>query len=922
LQTLLYSNRYDILLVTETWLHNDVCNGVLDPHSAYKIVRKDRHGAHNGGGVAAFVKRNIHVLEVTVDAEFDELELLCFDMVCHAHKLRFFNVYRPPHTESVARRYVDLLVQCLSRHAAKNYSNVIVGDFNCPKIDWKTLTCTTTDYVTTTFFNWVVRNGYTQFVNFATRGANTLDLVLTDCESVVSSISCSTPIGHSDHCVIDFVIFVHTTTMVSDVVNSNKKSYHWYKADFCAMEQHLSNVDWYALIYTNPSALASWSAFIDVLWHVVELYVPSGKQVVNKDRPKRYPHKIVKLTRKKRALWKKCALSPCDVRMQWKYRDCVNKYRACCRNFARQQEENIINADNLGAFYRHVNRRIRHCGSIGPLIDSSNNAVTSDTAIADMFNKHFASVGVIDNGILPSDTALNCTDVLDSVFFADLDVLSAISKLKPNLSAGPDNLPPLLFKKLQYCLAYPIAALFNQLFSVGVVPPEWKNATITPVFKKGVASDVANYRPISLTCVASKIMERVIATKIYSHLLCNDLLSCTQHGFVKGRSTTTNLLEAMNDWTLAVQDKRAVIVAYIDFSRAFDSVSHDKLFFRLYEYGIRGQLLGWLKNFFSHRTHQTRVGVALSSVACLLSGVVQGSGIGPVMFIVFVDQLAKLLEKHHITAKLFADDLKVYLKIENVDDAARLQVALDLITEWSNTWQLSVSVAKCSLLNVGYASVTVDYYLAGSMLPTAEYCRDLGVTMTCNLSMSQHIAEITAKAHQRANCILRSFTSGDENLLLRAFVVYVRPIVEYNSIIWSPYSKQDVDLIEKVQRRFTKRLRNLKHLPYDERLAKLGLPTLELRRLHLDLIFCYKIVFGYVSVNLDDFFTLSTVRSTRGHKYKLYKSRCSSRVRQTFFVERVINVWNSLPPSVNFKSLATFRRTVSCVDFTNFLQYS
>ena len=197
-----------------------------------------------------------------------------------------------------------------------------------------------------------------------------------------------------------------------------------------------------------------------------------------------------------------------------------------------------------------------------------------------------------------------------------------------------------------------------------------------------------------------------------------------------------------------------VIVAYIDISRAFDSVSHDKLFLRLYEYGIRGQLLGWLKNFFSHRTHQTRVGVALSSVACLLSGVVQGSGIGPVMFIVFIDQLAKLLEKHHITAKLFADDLKVYLKIENVDDAARLQFALDLITEWSNTWQLSVSVAKCSLLNVGYASVTVDYYLAGSMLPTAEYCRDLGVTMTCNLSMSQHIAEITAKAHQRANIIV------------------------------------------------------------------------------------------------------------------------------------------------------------------------
>ena len=192
----------------------------------------------------------------------------------------------------------------------------------------------------------------------------------------------------------------------------------------------------------------------------------------------------------------------------------------------------------------------------------------------------------------------------------------------------------------------------------------------------------------------------------------------------------------MNDWTLAVQDKQDITIAYIDFSRAFDTVSHDKLFVRLYEYGVRGQLLGWLKNFFGHRTHQTRIGVALSSVASLLNGVVQGSGIGPVMFIVFIDQLAKLLEKHHITAKLLADDVKVYLKIESVDDVARLQVALDLITEWSNTWQLSVSVAKYSLLNVGLPPVTANYHLAGSVLTTAEYCRDLGVTITCSLSVS------------------------------------------------------------------------------------------------------------------------------------------------------------------------------------------
>jgi len=179
------------------------------------------------------------------------------------------------------------------------------------------------------------------------------------------------------------------------------------------------------------------------------------------------------------------------------------------------------------------------------------------------------------------------------------DILVAANKLKPNLSTGPDGLPPLLFKRLRFSLARPLACLFAQLFSVGAIPDDWKNAIIVPTFKKGPTGMVSNYRPISLTCVASKIMERVIARHIYEHLYSNNLLSHMQHGFVKGRSTCTNLLETMNDWTLSVQSNKSVTIAYIDFSRAFDSASHEKLFARLYAYSIRGDVLTWLKNFLS-----------------------------------------------------------------------------------------------------------------------------------------------------------------------------------------------------------------------------------------------------------------------------------------------------------------------------------
>ena len=137
---------------------------------------------------------------------------------------------------------------------------------------------------------------------------------------------------------------------------------------------------------------------------MTDLCVPCGYKTVKNNRPKLYPREIIKLASKKQTLWKKCALFPSDVHLRWKYRECVNRYRNHCRRIVRQQEEHIINANNLGAFYRHVNQRIGHRDAIGPLIDSSNNVIVSDTAIADMFNKHFASVGVIDNGVTPRST--------------------------------------------------------------------------------------------------------------------------------------------------------------------------------------------------------------------------------------------------------------------------------------------------------------------------------------------------------------------------------------------------------------------------------------------------------------------------------------------------------------------------------------
>ena len=305
-----------------------------------------------------------------------------------------------------------------------------------------------------------------------------------------------------------------------------------------------------------------------------------------------------------------------------------------------------------------VNKRLAGRSSVGAIVADDGSIFTDNHKKANAFNTYFASVGVSDDGTVPPIRNTALSETLDSVTFSETDVLKSINKLKCNLSAGPDGLPPMLFKKLKYCLTKPLAMLYNQIMSVGYVPCDWRNAVIVPVFKKGTAGQVSNYRPISLTCVLSKIMERMLSHKIYVHLQINNILHRSQHGFCRSRSTTTNLLECFNDWTLTILSKEQQVIVYIDFSKAFDVVSHPKLFARLHSYGVRGTVLLWLKSFFAGRSHQTKVESTLSDTAVLLSGVVQGSGIGPLMFLTYINELISILEEFGVVVKLFADDVK------------------------------------------------------------------------------------------------------------------------------------------------------------------------------------------------------------------------------------------------------------------------
>ena len=209
-------------------------------------------------------------------------------------------------------------------------------------------------------------------------------------------------------------------------------------------------------------------------------------------------------------------------------------------------------------------------------------------------------------------------------------------------------------------LALPLAFIFDQSFRNHSLPASWLQAIVTPIFKKGTTADPCNYRPISLTSTCCKAMERIINTQLIDYLLQNQLITKHQHGFLRKHSTTTNLLETLNDFTLALNNKLTTDVIYIDFQKAFDTVSHTKLLAKLSAYGICGDLLLWISAFLSGRTQVVRISSTLSDPIHIISGVPQGSVLGPSLFLIYINDLPDCLQLRNVYVKLYADDAKMY----------------------------------------------------------------------------------------------------------------------------------------------------------------------------------------------------------------------------------------------------------------------
>ena len=899
-------NEPDIILITEiipkcqskpispALLHVDG----YEPHFNFDLS-KDNLGASGIRGVAIYTKLSLTVRDIEIEEDLVK-DHLWIEIVSVDTPVLVGCIYRSPSKDSTKESSMASAVsvtQLISSACKINSNVVIAGDFNYKEIDWEHEYAPPDKQHQTFFLRGLQDCFLHQHVTEPTRYRenevpNLLDLVLSSEEGMVADMEYLPPLGESDHICIRFNV-----KCCHQKQEHEQEKLNIFKSDYSTIIEKLSHYNWKELL--NSSFQEDYASFFEILDRIMTDETPLKTQ--RKEKKNIYmTREANRLKRKKCYLWRKY-LSTKSTFDNTKYKRCKNKLRALTRSLRKNFEMSIsINSKSKPKlFWNYAKSRLKTRQNISSLRKEDGTTATTAADKAETLNKFFASVFTLENlQTMPEAPMYNVETVLRTIDITTEIVKEKLDGLNPNKSPGHDKWHPYFLRELSEVLSEPLAILFDKSLKEGA-HESWRKAIVTAIFKKGKKTDPGNYRPVSLTSVISKILESIIRDAIVSHLMKNGLITDDQHGFVPKRDCITQLLVCIEDWTRRLEESKAFDVIYTDFAKAFDSVPHERLFLKLEAIGVSGDVLKWIKSFLRGRTQCVNVDGIRSTWRDVLSGIPQGSVLGPILFVIFINDMPSHVK--HNMCKLFADDCKLYGDVKQ-GEINTVQMDLDNFEEWSKIWQQPFNAKKCKVLHMGSNNPCHSYRLNGHVLEEIDAEKDLGVMIDSSLKFHLQTAAATKKANQILGVIKRSYVTRDKNTMATLYTSMVRPHLEYGNVIWGPFYALDRKAVESVQRRATKLIPELKDEPYTERLRALDIPSMEYRRSRGDMIICYKIFNGFVRMNADEMFrpvpSSGTRSSTFGHHQRIMRQQAHSRARANSFSQRVIKDWNSLPIEV------------------------
>lgn len=847
-------------------------------------------------------------------------------------------IYRPPAAPfskfSECLEFIENFIDSI----ASMPEILITGDFNFPFIDWDTGTIPSGASISLSdrqsalaFLCFSEELFLEQIVREPTRAdKNILDLVLTNNSDLIHSVTVSKTLK-SDHDVVSLQL-LHPEFQLSPTLKPEFKpsclldDINFNSANWDAIRNDLSSVDWQrAIDLSSTDQDLAWRTFEDMVASVCQKHAPSHSHSASKSTVKGLPrHRALLLRRKRR-------LNARINAIKYKSPRGINSSKLSRLQDDRASIELLMKEDLLSerarkeidaigkmkknpkAFYSYAKQSARYKAPVGPLLDDKEELQSDPTSMANILQNQYQKAfsdptnGKADGYVEPD---AKTEEHLDDIIISDKDVLDAISETQSSSAPGPDKFPSIILKECKDILASPIRCMWQNSLESGNIAAMFKIQSITPIFKKGNKALPVNYRPVSLTSHLIKLFERIVRKRMVSFIEAQDLFDANQHGFRSGKNCLTQLLHHIDDIMHDLCNDHNADVLYLDFSKAFDKVDHGILMKKLRAFGIRGKLLRWIKSFLTDRQQFVVVEGHESAILLVLSGVPQGTVLGPLLFLIYINDIGEVV--NHCKIKIFADDSKLHKTIKTLLDRFHLQEDLGNVVKWAEDNNMELNPDKYELLQHGKnTDLKLPYVLpSGQTLKDSGCVRDLGVFVDSDLSWRSHISLKVDKSKSMASWVLRTIKARDSQTMLLLFKSYVRTHVEYCSPLWSPHLQCDIIRIEAVQRTFTSKIKNVTGLSYWDRLKRLSLYSLQRRRERFAIILIWKIYHGLVPNSMNIQFRETSRHGTVCIR-PLGSSKYSSTNTKVFnsFASSASALYNVVPHSIkSHDTLASFKR--------------
>ena len=926
---------FDVITVEETWL-----NAILEPlvnMKNYTFITKHKSKRKEGGGLGIYVKNDLDYfrrgdLECPVEYQ-DFFDYMFIEINQGKNKTNAVIgvFYRPPGQNSIddLSDHINMLLPKLNK---ENKNVLITGDNNV-----NLLKCDS-HKPSANYLDTFLSNGFMPKITVPTRvthnSATLIDhMFLNDTQEYINLHAGTLTSSMTDH-YMNF-IFISNFKRVS---NPKYITYRPFtESNIIKLRNKLNDAD-FSPIYATENPNTSYNLMIDIYKKNLDEIIPLKSARFNKYKHRINPwitkgiltsikhrDKLHKKMKNAKSLTQKAKLEKDFT----EYRSLLHK---TIQKMKRKYELDIFekSKNNCKLIWKSINRIIgkNHDKTNAPMkIDDDGVTITDLKQIADCFNNYYVNVGPnLAKTINSSDTDISTSiKPVDKSFFFfpthEQEINNIIVSLKPKTSSGHDDITPKIFKSIFTALLSPCVHIINRSMETGIVPDELKRAKVIPIYKKSGSSLVMkNYRPVSLLPVFSKILERVVYNRLFNYLVKHSILHTSQYGFQINLSTEQAILELQDRVTNILENGKLCVGIFMDLSKAFDTLDHSILLSKLQAYGIRGMALDWFRNYLSNRKQYVSINGTSSNHLPISCGVPQGSILGPLLFLIYINDLPNA---SNATTILFADDTNAIYTADSYDELMEI-INDDLLnmSNWFKINKLALNASKTNFIIFHKKnripprtfSITLNQ-IALERVVTTKF---LGVLIHEHLDWKPHVDFICNKISKSIAILAKLKHYVPKYVLLTIYNSLCMSHISYALPVWGGSAKSTLHRLIILQKKGIRHVCNARYNSHTEPLFK-DCNTLKIEDLFK--LNCTKLMYksikgvvhNYHASKLVSKSDNSNIVTRQAHNVVILRHRHSKQYKINSLNYKIGTAWNELPLNIKTKSvftLNTFTRAV------------